>query len=374
MRNGIQIATIWKVPVRLDLSWFIIFGLVTWSLAGGVLAEGLPGAAPGLLWALGAAAGLLFAASVLLHELGHVYFALRNQVPVRGVTLFLFGGVAEITRDPQTPGAELRIAAAGPAVSLALAGIFGAAAFFTQGWLAEASVPAAWLARINLMLAVFNLIPGFPLDGGRIFRALVWMRTGSLARATRVASTGGQWVGYGFMGVGLFSLLTGGAFNGLWLIFIGWFLRNAAASSQAQTSLQEALRGLTVAEVMDRRVDSAAAHHTLEQVVREHVLSGSQRVLLVTDSLGNGIRGWVTLEDIVRVPRAVWPVVTVGQLMSPRENLLVLSPQAELLSALQKMDESSLSQAPVIAENQILGWLSRERIQNYLRLRTELGI
>ncbi len=119
MRNGIQIATIWKVPVRLDLSWFIIFGLVTWSLAGSVLAEGLPGAAPATLWTLGAAASLLFAASVLLHELGHVFFALRNQVPVRGVTLFLFGGVAEITRDPQTPGAELRIAAAGPAVSRA---------------------------------------------------------------------------------------------------------------------------------------------------------------------------------------------------------------------------------------------------------------
>ena len=195
-----------------------------------------------MYWILGALTSILFFGSVLVHELAHALVALRNKLPVRAINLFLFGGVAELTQEPRSAGAEFRIAIAGPVASLGLAALFGAVYLLDQH-IPLLAAPSIWLARINLLLAVFNMIPGFPLDGGRILRAVIWWKTGNLRRATQLASISGQVIAFGFIVVGIFISFNGNFFNGLWLIFIGWFLQNAAASSLTQSNMQETLNG-----------------------------------------------------------------------------------------------------------------------------------
>jgi len=251
MAANVKLGRIFGIPLELHPSWFLIFGLVTWSLAIGYFPVEYPTLPMVAYWMLGAATSLLFFGSVLIHELGHSVVALRNQVPVRRIILFIFGGVAQIGREPPDAGTEFRIAIAGPLSSLGLA-----AGFAGLWWLDQAipylDAPSVWLMRINLLLAFFNLIPGFPLDGGRILRAVIWHFTGNFYRATQVAVFTGQLAAFGFISLGILIILTGYWLNGLWLVFIGWFLQNAAAASYAQTSLQESLRDVTVAQAMTR--------------------------------------------------------------------------------------------------------------------------
>lgn len=372
LNAGFRIATVWGIPIRLHASWFVIFGLVTWSLASGFLPEAYPQLPSVAHWAIGALTSLLFAASVLLHELGHAWQARRDGVPVRQVTLFLFGGVAEITREPSSAGSEFRVAIAGPLVSLGLAGIFGGLYLIDRS-MAILAAPSEWLARINLTLALFNLIPGFPLDGGRVLRAIVWRVTKNPRRATEVAATAGQIVAFGFIAIGIFTIFRGNLFNGLWLAFIGWFLQNAAASSLAQSTVQEALRGVKVSQVMDTSVVSVASFHSLERVVEENVLTGGENVFLVTDSIGSSIRGILTLREITLQPRPEWKNLTAADVMIPCDRLAPLNPQTELLQALRQMDEAGYPQLPVTEGGEVRGILTRDRILHYLRLRAEVG-
>ncbi len=374
MDSGLLLGRIWGVPIRLHISWFLIAGLVTWSLASGYFPAEYPALSAGVYWLLGAVTAVLFAASVLLHELGHVRLALRNQVPVRGVNLFLFGGVAQITREPQSAGAEFRIAIAGPLVSLALAGLFGGL------WLLDQAVPllaapSAWLARINLSLALFNLLPGFPLDGGRVLRSIVWRITGSLPRATQVSAGVGQLVAFGFIAFGVYTVFTGGLFDGLWLAFIGWFLQNAAASSLAQSTVQQSLRGVRVEQVMNPSAPQVSPLLRLDKLVEENVLAGGgQRTFLVIEEISGRLKGLVTLREVAAVPRKEWPNVTVGMVMLPVERLAAVDPQLELMSALQKMDDQGVGHLPVLDQGTLRGLLSREQVLHYLRLRAEIGM
>jgi Zn-dependent protease len=309
---------------------------------------------------------------VLAHELGHAFVALLEKVPVRGITLFIFGGVAQISEEPRSPGAELRIAIAGPLVSLALAASFGAFGLISEGvdWL---FTPSMYLARINLMLALFNLIPGFPLDGGRVLRALVWWLTQSYERATRIASASGQVVAFGFIGLGGLSILFGQLANGLWLIFIGWFLQSAASSALQQLKVQQKFSGVTVSQAMSQ--DCAQVHGltTLHQLVHGWVLTNGQHCFFVTDELGQ-TRGMLTLQDITRVPQAQWRFTTAAQAMVPFNRLLKIDVGAELLSALRAMEAANVSQAPVVQQNRPVGLISKDQALRYLRLRTQLGI
>jgi len=371
MAAGIKLGRILGIPVGLHVSWFLIFGLLTWSLAAGFFPVEYPALPTLAHWLLGAVTSVLFFGSVLLHELGHSVIALRNQVPVRSITLFMFGGVAQIGREPRTPGAEFRIAIAGPLTSLALAGTFGSLWQLDQA-IPYLAAPSIWLARINLILAVFNMIPGFPLDGGRVLRALVWKITGSLHRATQVAAGSGQLVAFGFMGWGLFTIFGGNLFNGLWLVFIGWFLQNAAAASYAQSNLREMLRGVTVAQVMQPECPQVSGQTPLHQLVEERILSGGQRCFFVTDH--GRLRGMLTLRDVSAVPRTDWGRVTVEQVMAPWERLVSVHPNTDLMEAMQSMDEANVAQVPVVTGDEVVGMLSREHVLHYIRVRGELGI
>lgn len=371
MEASIKLGKIWGIPIGLHTSWFLIFGLITWSLATGLIPAEYP-ELPGLtVWLLAALTSLLFFGSVLAHELGHAFLALRNQIPVRAITLFIFGGVAQISKEPDNPGAEFRIAIAGPLVSFALAGLFGALYLLDQA-IPFLAAPSIWLARINLTLAIFNLIPGFPLDGGRILRAIIWRFTGSLPRATQIASFSGQVFAFGFIGLGLLSVFQGGFFNGIWLIFIGWFLQNAAAASYAQTSLQGSLHGVTVAEAMSQECQQVSPYTPVSQLVEERILRGGQRCFLVAEN-GNP-QGMITLKDITVLPQRKWPFTTVNQIMVPMNSMVQVTPESDLLGAMQLMDSENIAQIPVIRDDQIVGMLSREQVLHYVRTRAELGI
>jgi len=372
MDSGIYLGKIWGIPIRLHLSWFIIFGLVTWSLAAGYFPQEYAELSGTSRWVLGALTSLLFALSVLLHELGHSYFALKSGVPVNSVTLFIFGGVAQIGREPKSAMDEFRIAIAGPMTSLLLAVVFGAI------WLLDRNnaflaAPSAWLARINFFLAAFNMIPGYPLDGGRVLRSIVWGKTQSLQRATGVAASVGQVVAFAFIGIGIFTIFSGNLFNGLWLAFIGWFLQNAAASSLAQQSLQRSLKGVIVSQVMSHNLPTVPSAMTIEQLVEEKVLSGGERIFLVVDSCPDDLCGMVTIKELKAVPRNAWGTTTIREVMVPRERLVSVSPGTALLEALHKMDDNNVAQMPVMENETVTGILSREQILHYLRLRTEVG-
>lgn len=372
MNANVKLGRIWGIPIGLNLSWFLVFGLVLLSLSTGYFPTEYPQLSSGSHVFLAAITTLLFFGSVLLHELGHALIALRNRIPVKGITLFIFGGVAQITREPETPGAEFRIAIAGPLVSLGLAGFFGLL-FLIERSYPYVAAPSEYLMRINFMLALFNMIPGFPLDGGRVLRSIIWRLSGDQVRATHIATIGGQVVAFTFISLGIFSLFSGNLGNGLWLIFIGWFLQSAAASANQQMRVQQKLRGVTVLQVMDRDLGTISPLTPLNQVVDERVLQRGESAFFVTDYDGR-LSGLITLQDITRIPQAQWRYKTVGQVMAPMQRLLQVDAGSELMAALQIMEENSTNHAAVVQENRPIGLLSREQVLRYLRMRAELGV
>ena len=297
--------------------------------------------------------------------------AIRNSIPVRGITLFIFGGIAQIGHEPRSPGAEFRIAIAGPLVSLSLAAIFGAI------WLVSRTTPllaapGVYLMRINWILALFNMIPGFPLDGGRVLRAVIWRYTNNLRRATRVASFTGQVAAFGFIAYGVYVIFQGNFLNGLWMIFIGWFLQNAAAAAYSQMNLRHSISGIKVSQVMSRECSEVPRLTPINQIVENNVLQGGQRCFFVTD--GGTLNGMITLREITKLPRSKWRFTTAEQLMVPFKQLIHVFPDTELMDALQIMDTEKIAQIPVVQDNQLIGTLTREQIIHYLRMRTELGV
>lgn len=379
MEASIRLGKIWNIPIGLHISWFLIFGLVSWSLAAGYFPEEYPELTAPVHWVLGVVTSLLLFGSVLLHELGHAYMALRDKLKVHSITLFIFGGVAQIESEPPTAASEFRIAIAGPIVSLALAVFFGVLFIFDRDipWLAA---PSIWLARINLFLALFNLIPGFPLDGGRVLRAIVWHFTGSYRRANRVASITGQAAAFGFIAIGILVMLGGNIFNGLWLVFIGWFLQNAAATAYAQSNMQDILRNWRVGEVMATEWPQVSNRMPLSELVEEKLLRGGPRYYFVMregyglETNGDLPYGMLSLSDITPVPRAQWPFTPAERVMVPWQKLVVVQPEMPLLDALKVMDDANVAQVPVLHGGRLIGVLSREQVLHTIRLRSELRI
>jgi Zn-dependent protease len=369
--SGLRIGTIWNIPIRLHSSWFIIFGLLTWSLSRDYFVAAYPNMGSGVYLSLGLVTSLLFFGSVLAHELGHSWLALRDGIPVRGITLFIFGGVAQIEREARTPASEFRIATAGPVTSLLLAGIFYIL-FNLDKKISYLAAPSEYLMRINFMLAIFNLIPGFPLDGGRILRAAVWAWNKDLRKATRFAALVGQVIAYIFIGIGIFSLFQGKFSNGLWLIFIGWFLQSTASSIYQQINIETSLRSSTVSQVMSREMVKLPGLTPLDWVIEEHVLANKDPAIYVVEY--GEISGLLTIREITKIPKMHWRFTTINQAMVPLSKLSMLSPDTDLFSALERMEEAKVSQIPVVEGEDVIGTLSRENIARYLHMRTRLGV
>jgi Zn-dependent protease len=372
MRGSLILGKILGIPIRLHISWFLVAALVTWTLAAGYFPQENPAWTTVTYWTVGAITSVLFFASVLLHELGHSVLALREKVQVKSITLFIFGGVAQISREPPTAGAEFRIAIAGPLTSLGLAGIFGGlgAALADNSALAASS---AYLGRINLLLAAFNMIPGFPLDGGRVLRAALWGLGGSFRTATLWASRAGQAAAFLFILAGVGQILLGGGFlNGLWIAFIGWFLNNAAESSYQQVVLRDTLAGVKARNVMTQQCLTVPGDLRLDRLVDNHVLGAGQRCFFVADS--DNLRGLITLHNIKTISRDQRGEFTASQVMTPVDAVFRVHPEDDVLTLLQRMDEADVNQAPVTDNGHLLGLITRENLLHHIRLRSELAV
>ncbi len=368
IRQGVPLGRILGIPIRLDYSWFLILGLLTWMLAGSYFPAEFGGWPPALYWLMGALTAVAFFASLLLHELGHSVVALRYKVPVRSITLFVFGGVAQIGGEPPSAKAEFAIAVAGPIVSLAL----GLACYALQPILGAVEPLlglAQYLTYMNLAVALFNLIPGYPLDGGRVLRAILWAFMRDMRRATVIAANVGRAFGLAFILVGVWQVL-GGNFGGLWLAFIGWFLESAASAQILQTTFQDLLAGHKVSQAMGARCPAIAEDATLQRLVDEHVLARGERCFLV--NRGERTVGLMTVHQITAVPRAEWPAVTAARVMLPLEQSRRVGPDTALSAALQLMDRDGVNQLPVMAGGSVLGMLNREDVISFLRTLQEL--
>jgi Zn-dependent protease/CBS domain-containing protein len=367
----LRIGQVWGIPIWLHATWFPMFALVTWSLAAGYFPSAYPGWRPGTYWLIGAVAAILFFASILVHELGHSRIALSNGVPIRGITLFVFGGIAQTRGEPPSAAVELRIAVAGPLTSLLLAAVFGVVGLAAAA-APTIAAPALWLARFNAVVALFNLAPGYPLDGGRVLRAALWWWTGNVRQATRTASATGQVLAFGLIGLGVLVLLRGETLQGIWLVLIGWFLQNAAAASAAEANLSEVLESVTVGQAMTRDCRRVPPDWTLERLVQQEILGAGHRCFVVT--VDGRLRGLVTLHEIRAVPRDRWAALRIGDVMTPAEKLTVVSPHEGLLVALQRMDDANVAQLPVLEGDELVGMIGREQVVRYVRLRAELGV
>ncbi|MGQ9546565.1 MAG: site-2 protease family protein [Dehalococcoidia bacterium] len=371
MKGNLSLGKIFGIPLRLHYTWFIIFVLVTSSLVLSVADQLYPLEQRIIL---GILTSVLFFASIITHELAHSILAIHNNIPVKEITLFVFGGVSQITKEATSPRTELTIAIVGPVTSVALAGIFyGLHVLLTGMQQILAADLMRWLAWINVFLAAFNSIPGFPLDGGRVLRALIWHRSHDYHRATRIATKVGQGIAYAFVAAGI-ALILGLRLwvNGMWLMFIGWFLSDAARASYQQILVRDALTGVTARQVTDYACPLIPPHMNLMDVVQQYVLPTGRDCFLV--SWGVGLEGMVTLEQIKKVPRSRWPLTPVQEIMAPANKIKVAYADQDLLSVLQEMNGQGADHIPVMEAGQVIGVIKREDIARFLRTRANFGI
>ena len=362
-RHGIPIGRIFGISIDLDYSWFLIVGLLTWMLAVSYYRSEFGGWTTGEYWAMGFVTAVMLFVSVLIHELAHSLMAQRFGISVPRITLFLFGGVSQIAAEPPSAGQEFWISVVGPGMSLALAAFFWELEPLLAGW-EQLLALAEYLALLNLILALFNLIPGFPLDGGRVLRALVWRITGNFHRATVAAGVTGRFFGFLLIFLGVWRALTGDIVGGIWVAFIGWFLESAAGSQLQQEGLKNLLGGHRVVDAMRRDFPQVTGETPLQDVVDRGILPSGARYAMVT-SAGQPV-GLVTLGGIRNVPHQAWPTTMASQAMVPFQRLATTQPDAVLWTALEKMGRDGVNQLPVLDGSGVVGILSRDDILHYL--------
>ncbi len=372
MKATWHIGKIFGIEINIDASWLIIFVLVTWTLAGSQFPTQYPGWSPLLYWIVGIATSILFFASILGHELAHSLIAIQRGEKVRSITLFIFGGVAQITEEPERPLTELLMALAGPLSSLAIAAAFWALWLLTRDVTEPVAALARYLAIINASLAFFNLIPGFPLDGGRVLRAVIWGLSGDLRAATRAASWLGQGIAFLFMLWGISQVFFGLWLNGLWIAFIGWFLQNAAVSGYRQLMVRDMLRDIQAEDLMTDEFEVVTADLTVQQLVDDYILRHRHHAYPVADE--GQLQGIICLHDVRAVPRERWGTTRVSEVMTPREKVLTVSAEDNGNTVLALLNTEDVHQLPVIEDNRVMGMLRRSDIIRYLQLRSELGI
>ncbi len=371
-KPGLQIGRILGIPIYLHPSWIIIFALITLSLRM-QYTEQHPLWSPTQHWTAGILTSVLFFSSVLFHELSHSKVALHYKIPVLSITLFVFGGIARIGKEPGSAKQEFNIAVAGPLASYFLAIVFfGVAKMFPFSEMLGAL--AIWLAGTNAALATFNLLPGFPLDGGRIFRAIVWGVTKNYVRATKIAGTSGKLIAYGMILFGAWYAMQGQWAAGLWLAFIGWFLLTAAQESVAQVAIREALTGLSAGDVMTHEVPTIGGGLTLEDYGAEVLRTGRRCHLVLTD---DRMVGMMNVHRLNATPREEWATTSVQAAMIPREQVLWTTPDEPLLGLLERLLAADINQMPVVAGagdggTHVIGMISRDSILRVIQTRSEL--
>ncbi len=389
--SGFPLGRIFGIDIRIDWSWILIFLLVTWNLSAAVFPRLNPDWGPALILLLAVVAALLFFASVLAHELAHSLVAKAQGLPVRDITLFLFGGVSNIEREPPSPRAEFLIAVVGPVTSVVLGVVFlllGGLSVAGAGSAAEDPLAALagigpltalllWLGPINILVGLFNLIPGFPLDGGRILRSLLWGATDDLSRATRWASWVGQVVAWAFIVAGI-AMVFGvripffgtGLISGLWLTFIGWFLNSAAVQSRQQLVVQDILEDVPVSRLMRSQPPTVRTNMSISDLVHDGVIGSDDHAFPVLRG-EDDLAGIVCLHDVRKVPKEDWDTTKVAEIMTPTDRLATVRPQQDAAEALNKLSTQDVRQLPVVADGRLVGLLRRRDVLGWLQLHSD---
>ncbi len=368
MRSQIRLGKIFGIEIGLHYSWFLIAVLIVTSLYS-EFHRSNPAWGDSVILATAISTGLLFFVSLLLHELSHSLYARSHGIPVREITLFALGGVSQLEKEPGSASVEFWMAIAGPLASAAI-GLICLGVRFLAGASGPVREMFSWLGYINLALAGFNMIPGYPLDGGRILRAILWWKTGEMDRATRSAARVGQGVGLLFIIFGIAQYFGGAGLGGLWISFIGWFLLTAAGESYARVNLAHAFEGVTAADVMSNDCPALDGNLNIEHFVHNELLRTGRRCFVITQ---NGvIAGLLTPHEVKEIERARWPYTTLSDVMIPLENLHTVPPETPLKNALEIMGREDLNQLPVVTNGRLAGVLSRAQILDYLHTRAEL--
>ena len=370
VKNSFRLFAVGGIDVNIHISWLVVFALLTWSLAVGYFPTVIRGLEPAAAWILAAVATLLLFASVLVHELSHSFVARARGLQVDSITLFIFGGVSNLTTEPRDARTEFLVAVVGPIASF----VIGAVALGITVLLTDERLAAlfGYLAVVNGLLGGFNLIPGFPLDGGRVLRSIAWGITHSLRRATEIAVGAGQIVGGLFILWGIVQVFSGNLVNGLWIAAIGWFLQNAASSSLRQVVLEERLRDVPVHAVMNPDTTSVLPGTTVAELIEQHFLARNRRAMPVTD---NGrLVGIVTLGDISQVPVEARERTTVAEVMGGRDGLVTVRPTDTLDHAIEALSRGDLEQVPVLDGRELVGMLSRASVMRQLQIRETLDV
>jgi Zn-dependent protease/CBS domain-containing protein len=386
MHSGFTIGKIFGIQIRVDWSWLLIFFLVSWNLASAL--QSLHSAWGTLLtWGLAISGALLFFISVLAHELAHSVIAQSRGIPVNHIRLHLFGGVSDIQREPESPRGEFIMAILGPFTSLVIGGLLllvtGAIArpAFSSGSsperilseLGPVTTILVWVGSVNITLGLFNMIPGFPLDGGRVLRAILWRLTGNLQRATQLASWAGQTISWLMIFSGIMMafganipFLGQGLGSGIWLAFIGWFLHNAAVQSYRQMVVRDALEDVSISEVMRRNPPTVTADTTVADFVHNILMQTDERGFPVLDQ--DQLVGLVTLQDVREVPQERWQSRQIRDIMTPETELASLSPSDTASTALELLSRLDIRQVPILEDGELRGMVRRRDIVKWLQL------
>lgn len=368
LSNSVRLFRILGIDVRVHVSWLIVFALVSWSLAVGYFPAVVPGVGDGQAWLLGVVAALLFFGSVLVHELSHSLVARSRGIGVESITLFIFGGVSTLRGEANRPGTEFLVAVVGPLTSLAIGGVSLLAG-------AELHLPAGvaavlgYLGLVNGLLGLFNLIPGFPLDGGRVLRSAVWRATGDVVRATRIAAAAGRLVALLFFIWGLVRVFDGDLIGGVWIAAIGWFLQSAAASSVEQLAVERAARDVRVRDIFRPGTFAVRPDDSIEDAIERVLLPNNLRSVPVANGR---LLGVLSVGDVGRVPRDLREHTPVAQVMSELDRLPTVRPDDSLRSALAVLAGTDAEEIPVVEDGRLVGLLSRADVLRAVQLREEL--
>lgn len=372
MPGSLRIGSIAGINLYVHVSWLIILVLLIWSLATGWFATLYPGWTPQTYWVVSILAALFLFISVLLHELSHSLVARARGLPVNSIVLFIFGGISNIQQEPKRPGVEFQMAFVGPLTSLVLGGISFLLLLAIGRGTSPLAAMLAYLAISNVLLGIFNMLPGFPLDGGRVLRSILWATSGSLRTATRIATLVGQVVAYLLILAGIWLVFGGSFLSGLWLGFIGWFLLSGSQAANQQVQFEAIFANTTVGEVMNTQPVTVPSNISLQRLVYEYFLPHAWRHAFAVQI--DQLVGLITLGDIRHIPQEEWPQTLVAQAMVPREKLHTLTPGQPLHQVLSVMVAQGINQLPVIQDGRLVGVLNREDILRFVEIRRSLGL
>lgn len=372
-KSSIKLFRIFGIEIRLDYSWFIIFALFAYVFGFLYFPTVLPDLNRGLMAVITIITVILFFVSVLIHEMSHSLIARKRGTPVERITLFLFGGMAEIEKEPETPYSEFIMAIAGPGASFILAVFFGVIWYFSRNF-PPIGEPVKYLALINLVLGIFNILPGYPLDGGRILRSIIWKVTGNLKRATFIASTTGRILGFIIIAVGVVFIFAGNFLNGVWLAFIGWFLQSSAQMGYRQLVFETSIKGIKVKDVMNENIVNVTRDTTLQGLVDDYFMKYRfGRFPVMESERTQKLVGVISIHDVKEIPREEWTDVYVGSIVKKISENEKVDISMEVSDAIKKMVKNNLGHLVVMSGDKLEGIITKSDIMNFIKIQSEFN-